>query len=142
MIFLFCMFLNGYFAISPPAWSWIETVNYLRFVTMAAFTNQWSGVVFNCTGAAEPCMYTNGTQVLDAYGVPHMSIGTWMGYTIACMFSFHLVGLLAISFMYNGRIQNAIKRWKEKRAPPSTNFTIAVEAALSEDTFDRQMIKL
>ena len=30
LVFLFAMFLNGYFSRSPAAWTWIETINYLR----------------------------------------------------------------------------------------------------------------
>jgi hypothetical protein len=49
IVFLFAMFLNGYFSQSPAAWTWIETINYLRFITMALFQNQWTDLYLNCT---------------------------------------------------------------------------------------------
>lgn len=115
MVFLFCMFLNGYFAQSPPAWTWIEAVNYLRFVTMASFVNQWANVPLNCTSVPD-CTYTNGNQVLQQFRVPTgVSVATWCGYTLILFGVFHIVGLCAVSFLYNGRVQNWWKRRKEQR---------------------------
>ena len=53
LVFLFIMFLNGYFTQAPVAWTWVETVNYLRFMTAAVFINQWENLYLNCTGKHE-----------------------------------------------------------------------------------------
>lgn len=136
MCFLFCMFLNGYFAQSPPAWTWIETVNYLRFVTLASFINQWAGVPLNCTGVPD-CTYTNGDQVLAQFNVPAgISVATWCGYTLILFTVFHIVGLAAVSFLYNGRVKNWWKRRKEERrqkmeaasgSKPASSFSLPLQ---------------
>lgn len=139
IVFLFAMFLNGYFSQSPVAWTWIETINYLRFMTMALFQNQWTGLIINCTtplqclmdgnctactgnstidmmtNCTTTCLFDNGDDVLTGLNVPPgVTIGQWCGYTICVLVVFHFVGLMAVSFLYNSRIENWIKKRKEK----------------------------
>ena len=62
LVFLFVMFLNGYFSDSPVAWAWIETINFLRFMTNALMLNQFEGQVYNCVISAS-CPYESGDAV-------------------------------------------------------------------------------
>src|SRR3990167_314972 len=52
---------------------------------------------------------------LHRFRVPAISVATWCGYTLILFGVFHLVGLSAVSFLYNGRVRNWWKRRKEQR---------------------------
>lgn len=142
MCFLFCMFLNGYFAQSPPAWTWIETINYLRFVTMAAFENQWAGLPINCSGVPG-CNVSNGDQVLALFKVPRVLIGMWCLYTVIAFCIFHAIGLCAVSVLYNGRPRNWWQRYKERRAQAEADKAPpTLEEGLSEQKFAEFVVNL
>ena len=141
VVFLFCMFLNGYFSTGAPAWVWVSTVNYLRFLTYAAFENQWANFTLNCSVPTE-CLFNDGNLVLAAVGVDSgVSVGIWCVYALVVFVIMHVVGFIAVAFMYNGRIQTWIKSLQEDHKSKK-RIEIPFAVGLSEESFDMQAVKL
>lgn len=117
LVTVFVLFLNGYFA-SQPIWIWIETINYMRFATFALFRNQWQNLPIPCTGQGSTTncsVFSNGNQVLMALKVPtNVDIGIWCLYIAIAMLVFLIIGLGAVSILYNGRLTQWKEAWKRK----------------------------
>jgi ABC-type multidrug transport system permease subunit len=142
IFFLFCMFLNGYFSTGAPAWVWVSTINYLRFLTYAAFENQWANYTLNCTVPSE-CLLNDGNLILAAIGVDTgVSVGIWCLYALIVFLVMHTIGFIAVAFMYNGRLQTWIKSCQKDQNCEKKSTKMDIALGLSEESFDRQAVEL
>ena len=59
-------------------------------------------------------------------------------------FCFHLVGLFGVSFMYNGRLRNFLKRRDEKKRSKqeADKPHFDIRTGISDDNFTKQSIEL
>jgi hypothetical protein len=116
-------------------------VNYLRFLTYAAFENQWANFTLNCSVPTE-CLFNDGNLVLAAVGVDSgVSVGIWCVYALVVFVIMHVVGFIAVAFMYNGRLQTWIKSLQEDHKSKK-RIEIPFAVGLSEESFDMQAVKL
>ena len=93
----------------------------------------------------EQCAFNNGNEVLTALNVPEgISIGLWCLYTIIVFLVFHVVGLLAVSFMYNSRIENWLKK-KQEQKREKENVQVEphhIVGGINEEIFDNQAYEI
>ena len=123
------------------------------------FNNNWVDRSFNCTvvpasclfsecgaNVTDPCVSQNGTEILLSV-IPDFplgtSIGQWCGYTVAVFVVMHFVGLVAVSFLYNSRIEGwwKMRKEREKALHPKPS-DMSMQLGINESNFDTQAVRM
>jgi hypothetical protein len=63
----------------------------------------------------------------------------WCAYTICVLVVFHIIGLFAVSFLYNSRVENWLKKRSEKKKEKQyAHVNPQVLVGIDEHIFDTQ----
>jgi hypothetical protein len=95
--------LFGGFYTSPrqldefPGWCVADALSYIKYAYFGIALNELHGLELSCA-PGQVCVYTNGTQQLEALGYTRYSMGACAGYLVLLIVAFRFLGFLGLRF--------------------------------------------